>query len=297
MIILRKTPRRLLGATVLSLALATFALVGRAAEIEVVKEIRYVAPELADNADYARCQLDLYLPPDGKVAAALLWLHGGGLTGGQRDSAATQRICRRLAQAGIAVASAGYRLSPKVTFPAYIEDTAAAYAWLQKNIATHGGDPAKVFTGGHSAGAYLALMVALDERYLQRNGVDVETIAGVVAVSGQTATHFTVRKERQLPEEQIIVDQGAPLYHVKKRKVPFQLLFAGNDMAMRIEENRFLGAALRHAGVSRVDEEFFPDRNHSTIITKMAEPDDAVAARIIAFIAPLSDSPDVASSP
>lgn len=230
------------------------------------------------------CRLDLHLPPDGNIRAALLWLHGGGLTGGNRDSAATTRIARRFAEAGIAVASADYRLNPQVTFPVYIADAAAAYAWLQDNIARHGGDPRRVFIGGHSAGAYLALMVALDDAYLHACGVEPASVAGVVAISGQTTTHFTVRAERNMKEERIIVDDAAPLFHVQKRVFPFLILYAGDDMALRIEENRLLAAALRHAGSTRVEDELYPDRDHSTIITKMGEADDAVARRVIDFI-------------
>lgn len=292
------TPRRFsTGRTLIFTALVFLTGAARATEVKVVNDLRYLGPEVSDSETYARCRLDLYLPDDGKITAALLWFHGGGLKGGQRDSAATQRIARRFAEAGIAVASAGYRLSPSATFPAYVEDAAAAYAWLQNHVANYGGDPQRVFIGGHSAGAYLALMVALDEQRLQRLGIDVETIAGVIAVSGQTTTHFTVRTERGLEAEQIIVDEGAPLFHAKKRQIPFQLLFAGHDMALRIEENRLLAAALRHAGASRVEAELFSDRDHSTIITRMAEPDDAVAKAIFAFMKPASAMSKPLSSP
>lgn len=257
----------------------------RAAEAKVMADIVYRENASTDTALANAGRLDLYLPAEGPVRGALLWLHGGGMTGGSRSSAATVRVARRLAEAGIAVASADYRLNPDVTFPAYIADAAAAYAWLQKNIAHHGGDARRVFIGGHSAGAYLALMVALDDAYLRECGVDVATVAGVVAISGQTTTHFTVRAERKVKEERIIVDDAAPLFHVQQRDFPFLILYAGNDLALRIEENRLLAAALRHAGSARVEEELYPDRDHSTIITKMGEPDDAVAQRIIAFIA------------
>lgn len=285
-------PRWLLVAPLLAFIAHAFIPVAMQAapEIEVITNVGYLGAEIQDHRDDPRCRLDLYLPSNRSIVGTLLWLHGGGLTGGQRDSAATQRVGRRLAEAGIAVASADYRLSPNSTFPSYIEDAAAAYAWLQRNIPVYGGDPRRVFIGGHSAGAYLALMVAFDEHHLQRMGIDPETIAGVVALSGQTSTHFTVLAERNSPPGRMIVDAGAPLFHVKKRGFPIQLLFAGNDMALRIEENRLLAAALRHAGVSRVEEGLLADRTHSTILTQIAEPGDAVAERIIQFIAaPIPD--------
>jgi acetyl esterase/lipase len=254
------------------------------AEPKVISGIAYRGSAESGAEINKQCQLDLYLPVDGKIEASLLWLHGGGLTGGNRDSAATQRIARRFADAGIAVASADYRLNPVVTFPVYVDDAAAAYAWLQENIGAHGGDSRQVFIGGHSAGAYLALMVALDERYLRECGVDLASLAGVVAISGQTTTHFTVRAERDVPAERMIIDDAAPLFHVRKREFPFLILYAGRDMALRVEENRLLAGALRHAGSTQVEDELFEDRDHSTIITKMGEAEDTVASRIVTFI-------------
>lgn len=264
--------------------LALFCPALRAAGVKVVNDIVYKEGPDLTASERANCRLDLYLPADGTIQASLLWLHGGGLTGGTYNSAVTQRAARRLAAAGIAVASAEYRKDPEVKFPAYIADSAAAFAWLHRHIAEHGGDPARVFIGGHSAGAYLALMVGLDDRYLREAGLDQTALAGVVALSGQTSTHFTVRAERHSESPGLVVDDAAPLFHVQPRTCPFLLLYAGDDMPLRVEENRLLAAALRHVGCTGVREQFFPDRNHSTIVTRMGEADDQVAALVIEFL-------------
>jgi acetyl esterase/lipase len=256
----------------------------RAADVKVLQDIGYKEGVNVTAAEQADCRLDLYLPADGAIRASLLWLHGGGLTGGTRDSRVTQQVARRLAGAGIAVASAEYRKSPAVTFPGYIADSAAAFAWLHRHIASHGGDPARVFIGGHSAGAYLALMVGLDDRYLREAGLDPSALAGVVALSGQTSTHFTVRAEAHNESPGLVVDNGAPLFHVQPRTCPFLLLYAGDDMPLRVEENRLLAAALRLAGCTGVRDQLFPDRNHSTIVSRMGETDDQVVALIIEFL-------------
>lgn len=96
----------------------------------------------------------------------IVWFHGGGITAGDKGSKDTTAVVTRMAQDGFLVASVNYRLSPKATYPAYLEDAAAAVAWVLKNAADHGGDPKKVFVAGHSAGGYLTTMLALDERYL-----------------------------------------------------------------------------------------------------------------------------------
>lgn len=263
--------------------LAVGATVAGAAEVRIVADQPYKSGPGLTADEQARCRLELYLPPEGKQFRSLLWFHGGGMTGGDRKSRATRALAEHLARRGIAVASADYRLNPAAKFPAYVEDAAAAFAWLKQHVGEYGGDPAQCFIGGHSAGAYLVLMIGLDDRYLGAVGLKPEAIAGVVALSGQTTTHFTVREERQLGEH-LVIDDAAPLYHVAKRPFPILLLYAGHDMALRVEENRLLAAALRNAGSPGVSDEFFPDRTHDTILTHMGEDTDAVAARVIGFV-------------
>ena len=246
-------------------------------------DVAYRPGSMPSGDEPGLCMLDLYLPAGGDGYPSILWLHGGGLTGGSRKTAVSRRVAERLASAGIAVAMADYRLNPAVSYPAYIEDTAAAFAWLRNNIASRGGNPGKVFIGGHSAGAYLALMVALDDRRLEAAGLDDEVLAGVVALSGQSLTHLTVRAERN-HGERIVVDDAAPLFHAARRPFPFLILFAGRDLPMRPEENRLLASALRAAGCERVIERSFEDRDHGTIVSWMDRPDDAVAEEVIRFI-------------
>jgi len=254
----------------------------QAAEPRLLPDQEYVTRGGPPPAAEKTCRLDLYLPDSGKDFPSLVWLHGGGLTGGSKSSEAGKRMARRLAGAGIAVAMVEYRLNPAAKYPDYVQDAAAAFSWVRKNIPAHGGDPGRVFLGGHSAGAYLALMAGLDDSAFATVGLDLRTLAGVVALSSQTSTHFTVRAERGLGER-LIVDDAAPLYHVSRRAHPFLILYAGEDMPLRVEENRLLAAALREAGTA-VEERLFEGRTHSTIFTKMAEADDVVAAMVLRFI-------------
>lgn len=269
---------------VATLALAgPLAIVSPAAETKILADLPYRDAATAVPDEAGLCRLDLYLPAEGRDHPTILWLHGGGMTGGSRKTAVSRRVAARLASAGIAVAMADYRLNPAVKFPAYVDDVAAAFAWLKGNIAQHGGDPKRVFIGGHSAGAYLALMVALDPQYLAGRGLDESALAGVVAISGQAVTHFTVRAERHPGDDRMRVDDAAPLFHAGKRSFPFLLLYASDDMALRVEENRLLAAALRQAG-AKVEEHLHEGRDHSTVYTRMNEPGDAVAEQVMRFV-------------
>ena len=109
-----------------------------------------------------RCVLDIYIPKNVKNFPTVIWFHGGGLTGGEKE------IPEGLKNKGIAVIGVNYRLSPKVNAPKYIEDAAAATAWVFKNIKNYGGSEDLVFISGHSAGGYLAIMVGLNKMYLNK---------------------------------------------------------------------------------------------------------------------------------
>ena len=89
----------------------------------------------------------------------------------------------RLAAEGIGAAVTNYRLWP-ATHPDHIEDAAAAFAWLHAHASEHGGNPDQVFVLGHSAGAYLAALLAVDGRYLGAHGLALSAIRGAIPVSG-----------------------------------------------------------------------------------------------------------------
>jgi acetyl esterase/lipase len=255
-------------------------------EVAIRKDIAYKPEEGLSSYELQRCKLDLYLPKSERRFPSLLWFHGGALKAGNKDDEFNRRIGQRLAQAGVAVAMANYRLSPQVKYPGYVEDAAAAFAWLRSHIAEHGGDPQRVFVGGHSAGAYLTLMIGLDERYLRHHGLETSAIAGLIPVSGQTMTHYTVREERGLNKDSIIADEAAPIHYVRKDAPPLLVLYAGNDLPARAEESQYLVAALKAAGHTRVSQQMIPERDHGSVAGNIPQPGDPAAAAILQFIGP-----------
>lgn len=209
-------------------------------------DVRYYPDAVYKNDAYAseRCVLDVYYPTNVNGFATIVWFHGGGLTGGSKF------IPEDLKDKGFAVIAVGYRLSPKVKAATCIEDSAAAVAWVFNSIAKYGGDPKKIFVSGHSAGGYLTLMLGLDKSYLGRYSVDPDTIAGLIPLSPQCITHFTVRKERGIPEKQPIVDELAPLYHVRTDAPPLLLITGDRELELlgRYEENAYMARMMKLAG-------------------------------------------------
>ena len=207
-------------------------------------------PESEPDA-YARerCKLDVYHPVGGASSATVVWFHGGGLTGGNRS------IPSALKGQGVAVVAVDYRLSPKAKAPAYIEDAAAAVAWTFKNIARFGGDTNRIFLSGHSAGGYLASLVTLDRRWLAVHGLDPDRLAGLVPFSGQSITHFTIREERGMARTRPLIDDLAPVYHVRKDAPPI-LLISGDrnrELLGRYEESAYFWRMLKEVGHPSVD--------------------------------------------
>ncbi|WP_318840748.1 alpha/beta hydrolase [Reichenbachiella ulvae] len=186
----------------------------------------------------------MYYPTDSIEFATVVWFHGGGITGGNKE------IPKRLTEQGIAVVGVNYRLYPKVKAPVYIEDAAAAIAWVFKNIDKYGGDPNKIFLSGHSAGGYLASMVGMDKNYLAAHDIDANSIAGLIPFSGHTITHFTVRQERGIEGTQPVIDSLAPLYHVRADAPPLLLITGDRELELlgRYEENAYMMRMMKVAG-------------------------------------------------
>ncbi len=258
--------------------------------VSVQQDIAYKSGTLSEY-EQQRCKLDLYLPEGRAGFPILVWFHGGALQTGTKDDEFNMRIARRLAEEGLGVALANYRLTPNAKYPSYVEDAAAAFAWVHAHIAERGGDSSRVFVGGHSAGAYLALMIGLDTRYLRQCGLETTAIAGVIPVSGQTMTHYTIREERGLPKERIFADEAAPIHYARRDAPPMLVLYADNDMPARAEENHYLAGALKAAGNSSVVERMIEGRDHGSIAGSIPKPGDPTAAAMLAFVDAASVKP------
>lgn len=208
-----------------------------------VKDVLYRDSRQATSYQNERCRLDVY-HPQSRGYSTIVWFHGGGLTSGERS------IPLPLQGKGLAVVAVNYRLSPRVKSPSYVEDAAAAVAWTLKNIASYGGDPQRVYVSGHSAGGYLTSMVGLDKRWLAAHDLDANRIAGLIPFSGHTITHFTVRKERGIEGTQPLIDEMAPLYHVRKDAPPLYLITGDRELEMlgRYEENAYLWRMMKVVG-------------------------------------------------
>lgn len=224
----------------------SFTVISQQINYQLVTDIPYYNEQVSNADSYVkeRCKLDVYYPVDKQNVPTVIWFHGGGLTGGNKE------IPDALKKQGMCVVGVNYRLAPKVNAPAYIEDAAVAIAWVFKNIDKYGGNPSLIFVSGHSAGGYLTCMVGLDKQWLAKHNIDANKIAGLIPLSAQTITHFSIRKERGVPDTQPIVDMYAPLYHVRADASSLLLITGDRELEMlgRYEENAYLARMMKIAG-------------------------------------------------
>ena len=237
-----------------------------------IRNIAYRENPESDKGIETRCRVDVHHPKS-KGFATVVWFHGGGLTGGNRG------IPDGLKDKGIAVVAAGYRLNPDVKSPTYIEDAAAAVAWTIKNIGKYGGDPNKIFVSGHSAGGYLSAMIGLDKRWLAPHGIDPDTLAGLIPLSPQAITHYTIRKERGIADTKVVVDDLAPINHVRP-DAPSILLVTGDrelELLGRYEENAYFWRMFKVVGHKDVQLKELQGFNHGNM-------GDAALPLVVEFI-------------
>jgi arylformamidase len=145
---------------------------------EAKRNIPYVSP--ADE----RQVLDIYSPPQAKNLPVVFWIHGGGWQTG--DKSDVQIKPQAFMDKGFVFVSTNYRLLPKVDMATIVKDVAKSVRWVHDHIAEHGGDPKRLLIMGHSAGAQLAALICIDDRYVKAEGLSLEIVKGCVPVDGDT---------------------------------------------------------------------------------------------------------------
>ena len=245
-------------------------------EVEVHKDIPYVE----GKGTVERQKLDLYLPRGARDYPTLFFIHGGGWTAGSRSS--FDKIGRTFAKNGVAFVSTGYRLSPKVQHPAHIQDVAKGFAWTVANIGKYGGNPEQIFVSGHSAGGHLAALLATDADYLQAEQLSPGNIKGVIPVSGVFV--ISPRMKNVFGDDAEVCKKASPQNHVREGLPPFLILYGDAEANQLGKQAEAFAPALKEKKVEATIL-MGKDRNHGTIMMKMAAEDDPATQAVLEFIA------------
>lgn len=208
-------------------------------------------------------------PPAGKLPVVIFW-YGGGWAKGDRTSYAFAG--RALARAGFLVVIPDYRKVPGVHFPAFLDDGAEAVAWTQKTIAQHGGDPARLAFMGHSAGAYEAVMLALDAKRLSAAGADPANVKAAVGLSGPYDFHpFTSDRAIAAFSQWPQPDETQPITFARADAPPLLLVTSDGDETVRPKNANNLGAKLKALGAP-VEVKNYGPLDHEEIVMALSVP-------------------------
>lgn len=213
---------------------------------------------------HPRHRLDLYGPRRGRGPwPVLLFVYGGGWDSGERGEYSFAG--RALAALGFVVAIADYRVFPEVRFPAFMEDLGRAASWLLANGAAHGGDVGRVFLAGHSAGAYNAVMLALQPERFGAPGLRGR-VAGVVGLSGPYDFYpFDVKQSIDAFGHYAEPLTTQPVNLVTSEAPPMLLAHGVKDVTVGDYHTIRLAAKLRQAGVPVV-ERHYPALGHPQVV-------------------------------
>jgi acetyl esterase/lipase len=177
-----------------------------------------------------------------------------------------------LAAQGFVVAIPDYRLVPEVRFPTFVEDCAAAVRWVAHNVSAHGGDPERIILMGHSAGAYNAMMLALDARYLSGARVDLAHIRGAIGLAGPYDflpfdVSATIDAFGQFPDPAAT----QPITFARADAPPLLLAWGEDDDTVGRRNLDGLERAMREAGAP-VQTKLYPGVDHVEIMLALSRP-------------------------
>jgi acetyl esterase/lipase len=218
-----------------------------------------------------RQRLDVYAPEHAAGPAPVaVYFYGGSWTKGRRQD--YRWIGEALASRGFLAVIPDYRLYPRALYPAFLQDGALAVRWVTEHAAQFGGDPRRIVLIGHSAGAYNAVMIGMDTRYLAAVGVDPGRIKAVAGLSGPydfLPLHDDIAsrvfgKARNLPATQ-------PLAYVGREGPPAFLATGDDDTEVAPRNTTSLAAALRKAGAI-VEEHHYPGLGHGRMVLALSRP-------------------------
>lgn len=259
------------------------------------------------EADPEKHKLDLFLPAN--VAPGwptLVFVHGGGWTSGDRATRVLgvepyRNIGRFYAARGYGVVVPSYRLQPDATWQDQVDDVAAAIAFARREIARRGGDPNAVHLSGHSAGAWLAAWVGLEDSALAAWGIDRSALCGLVLVSGagydpEDDETYALGASRLYFEKRFSTgddswaEQSSIRRHLDPSSPPALVMNAkGEAVTFERQADLLFGALFEVAP----DSERFsvPGLNHQSIVIAMSAEGNPVSDATLRFLARRSCGP------
>lgn len=218
-----------------------------------------------------RNRLDVYLPKQsGGATAVVVFIHGGGWNSG--DKSHYKFVGAALAELGCLAVLPNYGLYPQVQFPTFMQDVAQAVAWVGMHAVEWGGNPQRLFLIGHSAGAHLAVMLALNEQYLRQAGMSSNDLRGVVGLAGPydfLPFKYGYMQDVFGPPERYA--QSQPINYARADAPPMLLLQGMEDKTVAPNNTVNLTKALSALGAP-VTAKYYPQADHGDLVAAFSIP-------------------------
>ena len=224
--------------------------------------VRRVARDLSYGND-PRQRFDVYAPTGATDLPVLVFFYGGGWNSGSK--AVYGWAAQALAAKGFVVAVPDYRLVPDVHFPAFIQDAAAATAKVAEVAAQHGGDPGKLGVMGHSAGAHLAMMIALDRRYMDAVGQPALIKAAAGLAGPYEFLPFDVSSSINAFGRAPDPTLTQPITFARADAPPLWLGHGTDDVVVHDEDTILLEARMKAVG-GRCEAKLYSGLNHADMV-------------------------------
>lgn len=213
-------------------------------------------------------RLDVYTPLGLQNAPVVVFFHGGRWSQGNKDE--SEFIGNALAARGIVTVIPDFRQYPQVRFPAFMEDAAKAVKWTLDHVEIYGGSPKNVFVMGHSSGAHIAALLALNDEYLDGVGGKREALKGMIGLAGPyDFLPITAPDLRDLFGPPESFEKSQPLYYVDGRNPPMLLVHGENDETVLVKNTRSLAHAIKSAN-GPVETVIYAELSHTMVLAVLA---------------------------
>lgn len=245
----------------------------RGGDIEPTAEVRY------GDDPYQSIAIHAAANPNGTVFA---FVHGGGWTSGYKEH--MNFMAPAFTSAGVTFCSIGYRLAPQNMFPTGLADVADGLAWVYKNIFQHGGNPDRLFIGGHSAGGHYTALLALTADWQAMRDIPVSVVRGCLPISGVyqfgEGSGLSMRPRFLGPENSETDRRASPSSYVTADAPPFLLAYGTEDFPHLRDQADTIETALAREGCD-VAKIVFDGRDHFGASLAGGEPDGPWVSRAL----------------
>lgn len=262
-------------------------------EVVIARDLVYVP-----GSGNPKHRLDVYAPANAKQRPVVHFVHGGYWVEGDKDFHAAVTglygsIGVALAKRGIVTVVQSYRLSPEVPIAGIIDDVMAGLRWTEQHAGEHGGDPARIYMMGHSAGGHLVALAGSDESLHRSRGMDPRAVRGYIPLSavwdigGMAGAHDAAWNAKvTVPvfgADRAGWAERSPLDRLHAGMQSFFIVVGEHDYPYLIPQANRARDRLRELGAT-VEHAVVPGNDHAAMVLRFGAKDDNVSDRVAAFV-------------